>query len=141
MPYTLKQAAEATGKSKPTILRAIQNGKLSAAKNEQGSWLIEPVELHRVYPPKAEADTRTDARTDTDATAALQREIDVRDEMIATLKGQLEREREISADLQQDRDHWRNQATALLTDQREKSPQKPVEGRWRRAWSILRGKP
>ncbi len=140
MPYTLKQAAEAAGKSKPTILRAIQKGRISAARDEHGGWLIEPAELHRVYPPQAEADTRNDTHTSTDAMVALQREIEVRDETIAALKDQLEREREISADLQQDRDHWRQQATALLTDQREKSLQKATEGRWRRAWSILRGK-
>lgn len=30
----------------------------------------------------------------------------------------LNREREISADLKEDRDRWRQQATALLTDER-----------------------
>jgi hypothetical protein len=32
---SLKQAAAATGKSKPTILRAIQSGRISAEKDEQ----------------------------------------------------------------------------------------------------------
>jgi hypothetical protein len=54
MPYSLKQAATATGKSKPTILRAIQGGKISAEKDQQGEWQIEPAELHRVYPPVSE---------------------------------------------------------------------------------------
>ena len=52
-------------------------------------------------------------------------------------RGQLE---SVIADLRQDRDHWRQQATALLTDQREKAPEKPVQGRFTRAWSILTGK-
>ena len=54
MPYTLGQAARAAGKSKPTISRAIQTGKISAAKGEDGSYVIDPAELHRVYPPASD---------------------------------------------------------------------------------------
>lgn len=39
-------------------------------------------------------------------------------ERIEALETMLSREREISADLKEDRDRWRHQATALLTDQR-----------------------
>src|SRR3982750_3758898 len=59
MAYSLKQAAEATGRTKPTILRAIQTGKISAKKTEMGEWEIEPAELHRVYPPVADGVTPT----------------------------------------------------------------------------------
>src|SRR5689334_12118925 len=45
MPYTLKQAAEATGKSKPTILRAIQKGTISASRDAHNEWQVEPAEL------------------------------------------------------------------------------------------------
>src|SRR4051794_2873521 len=62
MPYSLKQAADATGRTKPTILRAIQTGKISAKKSKMGAWEIEPAELHRVYPPIAAGVTRTDSR-------------------------------------------------------------------------------
>jgi excisionase family DNA binding protein len=51
MAYTLGQAAKATGISKPTLSRAIKSGRLSAQKQEDGSFLIDPAELHRVYPP------------------------------------------------------------------------------------------
>jgi len=47
--YTLRQAAESTGKSKQTLLRAIRTGKISARKDENGQWTIDPSELHRVY--------------------------------------------------------------------------------------------
>ena len=47
MAYSLKQAAEATGKTRPTILRAIQKGKISAVRHEvTGAWQIDPAELH-----------------------------------------------------------------------------------------------
>ena len=45
MPYTLQQAAKATGKSKTALLRAIQGHKFSARKNENGQWTIDPAEL------------------------------------------------------------------------------------------------
>lgn len=50
MRYTLGQAARATGKAKPTIARAIQTGRLSAARSDDGAWAIDPAELARVYP-------------------------------------------------------------------------------------------
>ncbi len=53
MAYTLGEAAKATGVSKASLSRAIGNGRISAAKNDDGSFSIEPVELHRVYPPKS----------------------------------------------------------------------------------------
>jgi hypothetical protein len=50
MAYSLKEAAAAAGKGKPAILKATQSGKISAEKNANGEWQIEPSELHRVYP-------------------------------------------------------------------------------------------
>ncbi len=51
MSYTLGEAAIACGKSKSTLSKAIKNGKISAKKNENGAFEIEPSELHRLYPP------------------------------------------------------------------------------------------
>ena len=51
MSYSLQQAADAAGVNKSTVLRAIQAGKVSATRSEHGQWVIEPAELHRVYPP------------------------------------------------------------------------------------------
>src|SRR3546814_16233148 len=55
MAYTLGEAANATGISKASISRAINRGRISAIKTESGSFSSEPVELHRVYPPKSSA--------------------------------------------------------------------------------------
>src|SRR5512147_1175383 len=51
MVYTLGEAAKATGKSKAAISRAIKNHMLSAEKQADGSYRIDPSELHRIYPP------------------------------------------------------------------------------------------
>ena len=48
--FSLAQAAKATGKSRPTIARAIKNGKLSASRADDGSYEIDPAELARVFP-------------------------------------------------------------------------------------------
>jgi excisionase family DNA binding protein len=48
---TLGQAAKETGLGKSTILRAVKSGRLSATRNDDGSWHIDPSELFRVYAP------------------------------------------------------------------------------------------
>lgn len=50
MILTLRQAAELTGKSKSTLTRAIKSGRLSASRNAEGMYAIDPAELARVYP-------------------------------------------------------------------------------------------
>jgi hypothetical protein len=59
MAYTLGEAAKATGISKASISRAINSGRISALKKDDGSFSIEPVELHRVYPPKSTSTVST----------------------------------------------------------------------------------
>lgn len=106
---SLSQAAKLTGKSKSTINRAIKTGKLSATRHEDGSYSIDPAELSRAFgmePP--DGAKRSDAEPD--GTRLLER--------IEALESMLSREREISADLKEDRDRWRQQATLLLSDQR-----------------------
>ena len=38
--------------SKQALLKSIQKGTISAQKNAQKKWIIDPAELFRVYPPK-----------------------------------------------------------------------------------------
>lgn len=106
---SLSQAAKLAAKSKSTINRAIKTGKLSAIRHDDGSYSIDPAELSRAFnmePP--DSSKRSDAQPD--RTHLLER--------IEALETMLNREREISDDLKEDRDRWRQQATALLTDQR-----------------------
>lgn len=116
---SLSQAAKLTGKSKSTINRAIKTGKLSATRHEDGTYSIDPAELARAFDVEPLEGTRgRDA--DPDRTRLLER--------ITALEAMLNREREISADLKEDRDRWRQQANALLTDQRPAAAAKP--SRW-----------
>ena len=54
MKHTLGTAAKATGVSKSTIYRAVKSGKLSASRNADDEYEIDPAELHRVYEPVSE---------------------------------------------------------------------------------------
>jgi uncharacterized coiled-coil protein SlyX len=50
MPLTLAQAAEATGRSRSMLLRAIRKGQISASRDAAGGFLVEESELSRVFP-------------------------------------------------------------------------------------------
>ena len=144
MPYSLKDAAEASGKSKPTILRAIQNGKVSAEKDAHGEWQIEPAELHRVY-PVVTVRTGSDGVPFNDTqhsnsayeTGVLQGQLEQLRERLAVLDTDRERERREAAEqinflrtqLEQAETERRakdQQLTALLTDQTAKTEAEPA---------------
>ena len=117
MVYTLGEAARATGKSKATISKAIKSGRISARKDETGTFHIDPSELHRVYQPTVSGEHR-----ETPTSIAEKTGIDgtIR-ELQARLEAAYERlsdKEAVITDLKEDRDRWRQQATALLTDQR-----------------------
>jgi excisionase family DNA binding protein len=150
MTYTLGQAAKATGKSKPTIQRAIKNGKISAIRNEDGSYEIDPAELHRVFEPLRGAGNDTgDMKQSVPAgdTPQLQAEITVLRERLTSLEFERERERnQLSdqiADLRRRLDaegEERRKLTALLTDQRHQAEPEAKAAQqvlpwWRRLWS------
>lgn len=119
MAYTLGEAAKATGKSKATISKAIKSGRISAVKDESGTFRIDPAELHRVYTPtvsneQEETPSELAGNTTNDGRIReLQARLDAAHERLA------DKETVIS-DLREDRDKWRQQATALLVDQRPK---------------------
>ena len=117
MGYTLAGAAAATGLNKTTILRAIKSGRISGTKNELGEWQVEPAEAHRIYPPVAGPRAGSDAlpRTPPNAAEAHARAF-LAEQQLSDLKALL-------ADMQADRDAWRNQAQRLLiADQRANRP-------------------
>jgi len=61
MSWSISQAAKETGLSKSTISRAIKAGRVSALRQDDGAYLIEPAELFRVYPREV-AQPSPDAR-------------------------------------------------------------------------------
>ena len=107
MVYTLGQAAIAVGKSKATISKAIKSGKISADKQANGSYKIEPSELHRVYPPTLSTVEPERSETPNSTVVNLRETIELEVELKAA--------RQRIIDLEEDRDQWRQQASRLLT--------------------------
>ena len=119
MPYTLAAAAAACGVNKSTVLRAIKSGKVSGTKDVNGEWHVEPAELHRVYPPVADAAAGTDAMPrhatgDAAALAMAQQRTAQAEERLSELKAMLE-------DMRSDRDAWRDQAQRLTLPSQQPS--------------------
>lgn len=125
MQYSANQAAEATGKNVATITRAIKSGKLSATKDTSGAWQIDGAELSRVYPLRTQSlqnltmqngenPTQRDKLAEDNALreelAALRERDKLKDTLLENYVAQM-------ADLKEDRDKWRQQATNLLASQ------------------------
>jgi predicted site-specific integrase-resolvase len=110
MSYTLGTAAKATGKSKTTIQRAIAKGTISAHKEKNGRYSIDPSELHRVFPMVSTDTVAQPSQVDT-SRPPDETPLQVK---VEALEAMLEREREALTEMRSDRDAWKQQATALL---------------------------
>lgn len=117
MAYSLKQAAEATGKQKSTIQRAIKSGRISATLTETGAYQIDPAELHRIFPPVSRTEAQPVAEQQ-NATAELESEnrelrakVGLLREMVDDLRGRLDQEAD-----------ERRRLTLLLTHQPPPAP-------------------
>jgi excisionase family DNA binding protein len=146
---SLREAADLVGVSKSTILRAVQKGRLSATKTDQGEFKIDPAEVTRVYDKgtashrgrrtsvhRAAPEDRTDVMqrtdvvqrgdgvdqpTDTTRTAALLAEN-------AALSAENRLLRELVERLDRDKDAWKAQAERLAL-----APPRHSWWPWRRA--------
>lgn len=116
--YALKEAAEITGMSKSTIFKAIKKGTISASKHENGQWMIEPCELHRVYPPLNLIEVSTEVsventRHETQASSVNQR--GNTNELVAELRGTVSDLRRRLDESEAERRITQEKLTLLLT--------------------------
>jgi hypothetical protein len=112
MKLSLSKAAQETGKSKPTISKAIKTGRLSAKKVGVG-YEIDPAELFRVYPKATDTLPVKDVGV-SPSVSALETEVRM-------LREAIDREKEISDDYRARLDR----AELLIADQRP-----PQKTRW-----------
>ena len=155
---SLSQAARLTGRSKSTIGRAIKSGRLSATRNEDGTFGINPAELLRAF-PKGGPDTALDGMDEPsrnplhgtsgtglepDEIKALRDELAKAQQRAAAAEAKAE-ERAAAADeraetiadlrARLDREgEERRKLTAILTDQTSPPPNQ-VRPFWRRFFS------
>jgi len=132
---TLSQAAKVSRKSKSTLSRAIKMGRLSATRLDDGNFSIDPAELFRVYPATTDNpyDERPIEQGATPVPAELKSRISMLELLLEKEREAVAREREISADLKEDRDRWRQQAASLLADLSPQTAEATPPVR-RRAW-------
>jgi hypothetical protein len=129
--YTLGTSASSVGIAKSTVLRAIKAGRISAHRDPNGQWAIDPAEFHRVFPPITTGAT-------VEPTTALT------DALVAQLNATIE-------DLRKDRDLWRTEAAdwkaqaqrllpapTLTAAPADAPAAPPVAGSWRRALRWMR---
>ena len=57
---SLREAVKHFDVTKPTLLKALQSGKVSGEKDERGVWQIDHSELLRVYHPRSPAPGKVD---------------------------------------------------------------------------------
>lgn len=132
MILTLRQAAELTGKSKSTLTRAIKSGRLSASRDGEGMYAIDPAELARAYPFVERPDAQHDARhgaprngeTEADDAAILRLRLSLLVDEQDRERAAAEREREqlaaTVADLRTRLDRAEQRITALIGNKNTK---------------------
>jgi hypothetical protein len=112
MSYTLGTAAKAVGKSKAAISKAIKTGRIVATRLDNGSYRIEPVELHKIFPAIQPEDTRKET-----SDILLETEFSSNETILLQVK--LDAALKRIGDLEDDRDQWRQQAKRLLSKQEQ----------------------
>jgi excisionase family DNA binding protein len=130
MKLSANEPAKRTGKSVPTITRAIKSGKISAEKTGKGGYLIEPSELFRAFPAITEPNYETPPMLDSETHKRYPHETLSLQEKVSSLEAAL-------ADAKAERDEWRDQAKRLAMAlpapeavESEKAGQK--QGFWKR---------
>lgn len=122
---TLLEAANSVGVSKSTLRRSVKNGQLSATISENGAYMIDPAELHRVFKTVSKTRAESDVvefheAADFEPMKRLKAEFDHQ-------KIELEAARQRCRDLELDRDRWYEETQAtkrLLTH--FKPPETPI---------------
>ena len=106
MKVSASEAAKRTGKSVPTITRAIKSGKISADRTESGSYLIDPSELFRVFPAATHPNDETPSKLGHETPRVILSETRSLQEKVSNLEASL-------AEAKAERDEWRDQAKRL----------------------------
>lgn len=133
MSYTLGEAAKAAGFSKPTLSRAIKNGKLSAKRLDDGSYSIDPAELERWKDANGHRNgsvkriaTPPETHESPTQNSALQAEVEALRERIKAgemERGFLEQRVEDLKERAERAERKEDQLHALLADLRPKAPE------------------
>ena len=128
MEYSLSAAATATGKGKSTIHRAIKSGKISARREQDGTYHIDAAELSRVFPLNSIGTSHQNVSAS--GAEPLRDDSAVLEVKVAMLEAQLEREHETVNDLRKRLDRAEDRVYALTHHSAEPSKRASFLRRW-----------
>lgn len=106
MKLSANEAAKRTGKSVPTITRAIKSGRISAERTEAGGYLIDPSEIFRVFPAVTTLQNVAPATLGHEPPSLPPSETSALEDKVRMLEAAL-------SDARTERDEWRDQAKRL----------------------------
>ena len=133
MKFSAAKAALEVGKSTATITRAIEKGKISATKDDNGAWVIDPAELFRVFSPakREKAEMQSNAKPDeTGVSSALEVEVKMLRERLADKDSEIDHLRGLlDAEAAE-----RRKLTMLITDQTARPAPPVAADKPKRSW-------
>lgn len=112
-----QRAAELTGRSKSTIQRSMNSGKISFELDANGRRLIDVSELERAFGFSQQSDSESGGSASVERElqkASAMLEVERMQMRIRMLEEQLHTANEQIADLKEQRDQWQRQATQVL---------------------------
>ena len=127
MSLSAQEAADLVGLSKAAILKAIKTGKVSAQKDSNGIWRLEPVEVLRVWKSASDNPRQLAQESPQQSIVGLQRENELLRETVADLRTRLDAESE-----------ERRRLSLILNESRSAAPSSPApqteqpKGFWQR---------
>ena len=126
---SVREAVKHYQVSRPTLMKNLKEGKLSANKDGQGTWKIDQSELTRVYKPR-----KTSDHVDQSNFPALDNSINSNGNSLLQVK--LDAALETIERLEADKADWKQQAQSLA---RLMPPEGAGEGPRRSLWSRIKG--
>ena len=124
---SLREAERRFDVTRPTLTKALNNGKISGTKNDKGHWTIDHAELARVYTPRPLPDEQesgtddfTTQNTGKNAQSTLEL-VKAHQDIEAKLKA-LEQELAVAQALAAERGRLLDQMVKQITDQRNRAP-------------------
>lgn len=132
---TMTEAAKWAGTSRTTVFKAIKSGKISARKNEDGEYRIDPAELERVFKPASTDNVTLNGNSEREDIGGEIAGLRAENALLREMANKTERQVE---DLRGERDRLLGvieSQTRLLTDQRQAKTELETRKRWWKPWS------
>jgi len=130
-----REAAAQVGMTKAGIIKAIHKGKLSATRNDNDEFVIDPAELFRVYEPaptNGNSDPKVDDDAEDSAEEGYRQQLTLLERIIRDKEAVIADARETISDLRGRLDQSTAQVSQLSAVIAQLQPAKAKVGWWQR---------